>query len=211
MRSALLNELLDHKIIAILRGIEDSYAMATGQAIVDGGIKFMEITMNTDGATHMIHQWRTTFDGVAYVGAGTVIDVDHAKRAITAGAQFLISPNLDIEVVQYAQQHNVPIWPGVMTPTEIIQAMKAGVEAIKLFPMASLGVNYLNEIRGPIKDVPIIATGGVNYDNFRQYFEAGANAVGMGTKLVNLENAKLGKFHEITKQVQSYTTLAATL
>lgn len=211
MRSELLNELLDHKIIAILRGIEDSYAMSTGQAIVDGGVKFMEITMNTEGATQMIHQWRTMFDGVAYVGAGTVIDVDHAKRAVAAGAQFLISPNLDLEVVQYAQQHNIPIWPGVMTPTEIIQAMKAGVEAIKLFPMASLGLNYLSEIRGPINDVPIIATGGVNYNNFRQYFEAGANAVGMGTKLVNLENAKLGKFDDITKQVQSFSSLAATL
>ncbi|URN94883.1 MAG: bifunctional 4-hydroxy-2-oxoglutarate aldolase/2-dehydro-3-deoxy-phosphogluconate aldolase [Candidatus Pristimantibacillus lignocellulolyticus] len=211
MRSELLNELLDHKIIAILRGIEDSYAMSTGQAIVDGGVKFMEITMNTEGATQMIHQWRTMFDGVAYVGAGTVIDVDHAKRAVAAGAQFLISPNLDLEVVQYAQQHNIPIWPGVMTPTEIIQAMKAGVEAIKLFPMASLGLNYLSEIRGPINDVPIIATGGVNYNNFRQYFEAGANAVGMGTKLVNLENAKLGKFDDITKQVKSFSSLAATL
>lgn len=211
MRSVLLNELLDHKIIAILRGIEDSYANSTGQAIVDGGVKFMEITMNTEGATHMIHKWRTMFDGIAYVGAGTIIDVEHAKRAVTAGAQFLISPNLDLEVVQYAQQHNIPIWPGVMTPTEIIQAMKAGVEAIKLFPMASLGVNYLSEIRGPIKDVPIIATGGVNYDNFREYFESGANAVGMGTKLVNLENAKLGKFDDITKQVQSFTSLAATL
>lgn len=211
MSSALLNELLEHKIIAILRGIEDSYAISTGQAIVDGGVRFMEITMNTAGATTMIEKWRTTFDGIAYVGAGTVIDVDHAKRAITAGAQFLISPNLDIEVIQYAQQHNIPIWPGVMTPTEIIQAMKAGVDAIKLFPMASLGINYLSEIRGPIKDVPIIATGGVNYDNFRQYFEAGANAVGMGTKLVNLEHAKLGKFDEITKQVQAYTSLAASI
>jgi len=211
MRSALLNELLDHKIIAILRGIEDSYAISTGQAIVDGGVKFMEITMNTEGATTRIEQWRTTFDGIAYVGAGTVIDIDHAKRAISAGAQFLISPNLDIEVIQYAQQQRIPIWPGVMTPTEIIQAMKAGVDAIKLFPMASLGVNYLSEIRGPINGVPIIATGGVNYDNFRQYFEAGANAVGMGTKLVNLENAKLGKFDEITKQVQAYTALAASI
>ena len=211
MKSTLLNELLEHKIIAILRVIEDSYAIATGHAIVDGGVKFMEITMNTVGATTMIEQWRTTFDGIAYVGAGTVIDVEHAKRAVAAGAQFLISPNLDVEVVQYAQQQNIPMWPGVMTPTEVIQAMKAGVDAIKLFPMASLGINYLSEIRGPIKDIPIIATGGVNYDNFRQYFEAGANAVGMGTKLVNLENAKLGKFDDITRQVQAYTKLAASL
>lgn len=207
----MLNELLDHKIIAILRGIEDSYAIPTGQAIVDGGVKFMEITMNTEGATDMIAKWRTAFDGIAYVGAGTVIDIDHAKRAVASGAQFLISPNLDIEVVHYAQQQQIPIWPGVMTPTEIIQAMNEGVDAIKLFPMGFLGVNYLREIRGPIKNVPIIATGGVNLDNFTQYFEAGANAVGMGTKLVNLEDAKLGKFDDIRNQVAIYATLAASI
>lgn len=204
MNNPMLQELLNHKIIAILRGVEPSYSLPLGQAIIDGGIKFMEITMNTAGAETMITEWRKNFADQAYVGAGTVIDLEHAKRAIAAGAQFLISPNLDVEAIKYAQQHNIPMWPGVMTPTEIIAAMKAGVDAVKLFPMASLGVNYLREIRGPIDQFPIIATGGVKLDNIRDYFAAGANAVGMGGKLVDLQLAREGKFDEITACIKQY-------
>lgn len=204
MNNTMLQELLNHKIIAILRGVEPSYSLPLGQAIIDGGIKFMEITMNTAGAETMITEWRKNFADQAYVGAGTVIDLEHAKRAIAAGAQFLISPNLDVEAIKYAQQHNIPMWPGVMTPTEIIAAMKAGVDAVKLFPMASLGVNYLREIRGPIDQFPIIATGGVKLDNIRDYFAAGANAVGMGGKLVDLQLAREGKFDEITACIKQY-------
>lgn len=211
MVQPLINELLEHKIVAILRGIEPEYALRTGEAIIAGGVKFMEITMNTAGATEMIQQWRKEFDGQGYVGAGTVIDLEHAKRAVDSGAQFLISPNLDLEVIAFAQEQQVAVWPGVMTPTEIITAMKAGVDAVKLFPMASLGVDYLKEIRGPIKQIPIIATGGVTYENFNSYFEAGANAVGMGTKLVNLEYARQSQFDEITEQVKSFVTLVKSL
>jgi len=208
---SLLNELLESKIIAILRGIEPHYSLQTGQAIIDGGVRFMEITMNTVGAESMIAEWRQKFSEQAFVGAGTVIDVEHAKRAVAAGAQFLISPNLDLEVIEYAMQHHVPIWPGVMTPTEILAAKKAGVDAIKLFPMGTLGINYIREVRGPIADLPIIATGGVKLDNIAQYFAAGANAVGMGTTLVDLANARSGRFEEITATVKRYTEAVAEL
>lgn len=199
----LTEALFEHKIVAILRGIEPSYALATGEAIVAGGVKFMEITMNTNGADKMIEQWRTQFANEAYIGAGTVIDLEHAKRAIAAGAQFLISPNLDLDVIDYAQKQQIPVYPGVMTPTEILTAWKAGVDAVKLFPMASLGLDYLKEIRGPIKQVPIIATGGVTLNNIDTYFTAGAQAVGMGTQLVSLEAARAGQFNAITKQVSA--------
>lgn len=201
-------QLFNHKIVAILRGVEPSYARQTGEAIIAGGVKFMEITMNTAGAEAMISDWRQAFSKEAFVGAGTVIDLDHAKRAIDAGAQFLISPNLDLEVITFAKQHNVPVYPGVMTPTEILTAWKAGVDAVKLFPMASLGIDYLKEIRGPIKQVPIIATGGVTLNNIQDYFKAGAQAVGMGTQLVNLELAKAGNFADITAQVQNVVNKA---
>lgn len=211
MRSTMLEELLSCKIIAILRGVEPEYALQVGQAILDGGVKFMEITMNTTGAEAMIAQWRAQFSEQAYVGAGTVIDLEHAKRAVAAGAQFMISPNLDLQVIDYAKQQGVPIWPGVMTPTEIIAAMKAGVDAVKLFPMGTLGVNYLREIRGPIADLPIIATGGVRLDNINDYFEAGANAVGMGSKLVDLQAAREGKFQQISETIAQYVQAVSNL
>lgn len=200
--SPVTEQLFKHKIVAILRGIEPHYAYETGEAIIAGGVKFMEITMNTAGAEAMIENWRQSFDGRAFVGAGTVIDVEHAQRAIAAGAQFLISPNLDLDVIAYAKQHDIPVYPGVMTPTEILMAWKAGVEAVKLFPMASLGIDYLKEIRGPIKQVPIIATGGVTLNNIQHYFAAGAQAVGMGTQLVNLEMARAGQFAELANHIK---------
>jgi len=211
MKSNMLEQLLEHKIIAILRGVEAAYAIPTGQALIDGGIKLMEITMNTPGAVQMIEQWRTAFDDKAFVGAGTVIDMDHAREAVAAGAQFMISPNLDKEVIAYGHQHGVPVWPGVMTPTEIIQAIKAGAEAIKLFPMGTLGIQYLEEIRGPLNDIPIIATGGVRFDNISSYFAAGANAVGMGSKLIDLKLARNGEFDQIVAQVKQFTTLVKEL
>lgn len=202
--SSMLNELLEHKIVAILRGIEDGRADDTARALIAGGIKLMEITMNTDGAAAMIYRWREKFGMDARIGAGTVIDVKKAEEAAAAGAQFFISPNLDEEVIAYGKERGIAVWPGVMTPTEIVKAMKAGADAIKLFPMGTLGVNYLKEIRGPLQDIPILATGGVDLHNIGEYFRAGANAVGMGGKLVNMEWVKEGRFDLIEERARAF-------
>ncbi|WP_337098276.1 bifunctional 4-hydroxy-2-oxoglutarate aldolase/2-dehydro-3-deoxy-phosphogluconate aldolase [Paenibacillus sp. YIM B09110] len=200
--SEMLDLLLKHKIVAILRGIENKHADNAAQALIDGGIHMMEITMNTDGAAAMIERWRHKFDGKAAVGAGTVLDVELAKLAVDAGAQFIISPNLDEEVIAFGRERGISVWPGVMTPTEIVKAVKAGAEAVKLFPMGTLGVGYLKEIRGPLDSVPIMATGGVDLHNIAEYFKAGANAVGMGGKLINLEWVREGKFDQVTERAK---------
>lgn len=209
--SNMLELLLQHKIVAILRGIEDRHADDTAQALIDGGIHMMEITMNTDGAAAMIERWRSKFDGKAAVGAGTVTDVDLAKEAVAAGAQYLISPNLDEEVIAYGREHGLSVWPGVMTPTEIVKAWKAGADAVKIFPMGTLGIGYLQEIRGPLNDIPMIATGGVDLHNIADYFKAGANAVGMGSKLVNLEWVREGKFAQVTERARQFVDIVSKL
>jgi 2-dehydro-3-deoxyphosphogluconate aldolase/(4S)-4-hydroxy-2-oxoglutarate aldolase len=200
----MLKLLLQHKIVAILRGIEDQDADAAAQALIDGGIHMMEITMNTKGAATMIERWRTKFGGMAAVGAGTVIDVALAEQAVAAGAQFLISPNLDEDVIAYGRERGISVWPGVMTPTEIVKARKAGADAVKIFPMGTLGIGYLQEIRGPLDDIPMIATGGVDLHNIAGYFKAGANAVGMGSKLVNLQWIREGKFDLVTERARQF-------
>ena len=207
---SMLNELLEHKIVAILRGIEDGRADDTARALIDGGIKLMEITMNTDGASAMIYRWREKFGDDAHIGAGTVIDAKKAEEAVAAGAQFLISPNLDEEVIAYGKERGIAVWPGVMTPTEIVKAMKAGADAVKLFPMGTLGVSYLKEIRGPLQDIPILATGGVDLHNIGEYFRAGANAVGMGGKLVNMEWVKEGRFDAIADRARAFVDAVRT-
>ncbi|MFF2484640.1 bifunctional 4-hydroxy-2-oxoglutarate aldolase/2-dehydro-3-deoxy-phosphogluconate aldolase [Paenibacillus sp. NPDC058071] len=209
--STMLDLLLEHKIVAILRGVEERHANQAGRALIDGGIKLMEITMNTPGALGMIDGWRGLFGEEAAVGAGTVLDIGMAKEAVAAGAQFIISPNLDEEVVYYGREKGVSVWPGVMTPTEIVRAWKAGADAVKIFPMGTLGTKYLKELRGPLDSIPMMATGGVDLDNISEYFAAGANAVGMGSKLVNLDWIREGKFEQVTERAKQFVDAVRSL
>ncbi|MFS0723946.1 bifunctional 4-hydroxy-2-oxoglutarate aldolase/2-dehydro-3-deoxy-phosphogluconate aldolase [Paenibacillus sp. 1P07SE] len=196
--------LMQHKIVAIFRNIEEQAADAAAQSLIDGGIRLMEVTMNTKGATGLIRGWRERFGEKAAIGAGTVLDVEMAEEAVDAGAQFLISPNLDEAVIEYGIRQDVPVWPGVMTPTEIVRAWKAGAEAVKVFPMASLGLSYLKEIRAPLNNIPMIATGGVDLDNIGAFLEAGACGVGLGSKLVRQDWIESGEFDRLRKQASRF-------
>lgn len=202
--SKMLEQLLEHKIVAILRGIRDEHADETARALIDGGVVMMEITMNTEGAAGMISRWREKYGAEAAIGAGTVTDMDSAREAAAAGAQFLISPNLDEEVIAFGREEGIAVWPGVMTPTEIVRAVKAGAEAVKLFPMGTLGCGYLREIRGPLGEVPILATGGADLNNIGDYFSSGASAVGLGSKLVNLEWIAEGRFDLLRERASRF-------
>ncbi|WP_308638339.1 bifunctional 4-hydroxy-2-oxoglutarate aldolase/2-dehydro-3-deoxy-phosphogluconate aldolase [Paenibacillus silvisoli] len=209
--SQMLERLQQEKIVAIFRYIEDQYADQAAEALLAGGITLMEITMNTEGAAGMISRWREKYGSQAGIGAGTVLDLDMAKEAVAAGSQFLISPNLDEAVVEYGYANGVPVWPGVMTPTEIVRAWKAGAEAVKVFPMATLGWKYLSEIRAPLDKIPMLATGGVDLDNIADYFKAGACAVGMGSKLVNLDWVRSGRFDLLTERARKFADAAQSL
>lgn len=205
---SLLSELKKEKILAIMRGLTRIEADRTAEALFMGGIRFMEVTMNTDGAADMIASWRKSYDKQAYIGAGTVIDLEQAKQAVAAGAQFIVSPNLDMEVIQYGLSQGVDVWPGTMTPTEIVQAWKAGAEAVKVFPMASLGIDYFREIRAPLDQIPMIITGGVNRHNIQSFIQAGAAAVGMGSHLADKQLIKEGKFDQITEHARQLIELS---
>ncbi len=209
--SQLLERLKEEKVVAIFRFIEDQHADKALEALLAGGITMMEITMNTDGAAGMISRWREKYGEQAAIGAGTVLDLDMAKEAVDAGAQFIISPNLDEAVVDYGLKKGVSVWPGVMTPTEIVRAWKSGAEAVKIFPMGTLGWKYLAEIRAPLDKIPMMATGGVDLDNIADYFKAGACAVGMGSKLVNLEWVRSGRFDLLTEKARQFSEAAKSL
>ncbi|MDR9857064.1 bifunctional 4-hydroxy-2-oxoglutarate aldolase/2-dehydro-3-deoxy-phosphogluconate aldolase [Paenibacillus sp. VCA1] len=195
----LINELLTSRLVAIVRGITRGEARIAGAGLTAGGVKLMEVTMNTEEALDIIQDWRSLYNGRAYVGAGTVLNVKMAKEAVAAGAEFLISPNVDLNVIAYALEQGVDVWPGAMTPTEIVSAFQAGAEAVKLFPMASLGPGYLREIRAPLDQIPLIATGGVSLGNIAEYYEAGANAVGIGSSLLPKDALAAGNAERIAE------------
>lgn len=196
--------ILEKKIVAIFRGIAGEQANRGAEALIQGGIQVLEVTMNTEGVLKTISDLRAKYEGKACIGAGTVIDVEMAREAVAAGAQFLISPNLDEAVVRYGVEHNIDVFPGVMTPTEIVRAWKCGARAVKLFPMASLGLSYLKDVRAPLDQIPMIVTGGVNLDNIGQFIQAGAAGVGLGNHLVNKKLIDDGNFDALQALARSY-------
>jgi 2-dehydro-3-deoxyphosphogluconate aldolase/(4S)-4-hydroxy-2-oxoglutarate aldolase len=186
------------RIIAIVRGVEEQHITGVAQALLDGGVRVMEITLNTPGATKMIAQLQEQFGQQMYIGAGTVLDIEDTKKALEAGASYLVTPNMDEEVIRYAAEQGIPIYPGAMTPTEIVKAWKAGATAVKIFPGASLGIGYIKELQGPLSHIPMVAVGGVSEDNIAQFIQAGCHGVGIGGSLVNLKEIAAGNYSWIT-------------
>ncbi|MDG0808483.1 bifunctional 4-hydroxy-2-oxoglutarate aldolase/2-dehydro-3-deoxy-phosphogluconate aldolase [Cohnella rhizosphaerae] len=203
-QSELMKSLAASKIVAIIRGIAEDKGDATAEALAEGGVVFLEVTLNTDGALGMISRFRERYEGRMRIGAGTVLDLGQAKEAAAAGAEYIISPNLDLEVVRFGVEQGIEVWPGTMTPTEIVAAYKAGATAVKVFPLGSLGIGYLKEIRAPLNHIPMVATGGVNLQNIRSVLDAGAVAVGLGGNLVDKKLVADGDFKALAKLVRAY-------
>jgi 2-dehydro-3-deoxyphosphogluconate aldolase/(4S)-4-hydroxy-2-oxoglutarate aldolase len=138
------------------------------------------------------------------IGAGTVLNLEMAKEAADAGAEYILSPNLNEAVIYFAQERGIDVWPGTMTPTEIVRAYEAGAQAVKVFPMGSLGLNYLKEIRAPLNHIPMIATGGVDLHNIHEFLEAGAIAVGIGGNLIDKKHMQTGDFAAIEQRARAF-------
>ncbi len=175
-------------IIAILRGdfsIEDM--LRIGDALLAGTVTVMEVTMNSPSALTGLPQLRNHFGDEMLIGAGTVRDAYRARQAFEAGAQFLVSPNLDMETVSFIRTKGLLHLPGVFTATEAQTAFAAGCQMLKLFPMDAFpagGASYLKALRAPLNEIDFVPTGGVSLENIAGYARAGAVAVGLGSKLV---------------------------
>ncbi|GGD76915.1 bifunctional 4-hydroxy-2-oxoglutarate aldolase/2-dehydro-3-deoxy-phosphogluconate aldolase [Paenibacillus nasutitermitis] len=207
----LMEELRQRKVIAIVRGVPEAHADDTAEALTDGGIRLIEVTLNTPGAYGIIRRWRDRFGDRARIGAGTVLDEEMAAKAIDAGAEYLITPNIDEATICCAVAANVPIVPGAMTPTEIVRAWKLGAKAVKVFPAGTLGASYLKELQGPLSHIPMVATGGVNPDNMADYAAAGACAFGVGGSLVNLAWIRAGEYGKLREHAVRYVAAAESL
>jgi 2-dehydro-3-deoxyphosphogluconate aldolase/(4S)-4-hydroxy-2-oxoglutarate aldolase len=177
----------ESRAIAIGRHISAADAPRIGEALVAGGVRVMELTLNEPEAAALasIRSLAAAADGLgALVGAGTVLTIDAAQRAIDAGARFIVSPHTDTALIMWCADQGVPCFPGALTPTEIGAAWTAGASAVKLFPASAVGPGYLTQIAGPFPDIPLVPTGGVSAENAAAWIKAGALAVGMGSWLV---------------------------
>ena len=171
-------------VIAIGRRLELSSILQVADALVAGGVRAFEVTLNSPDALAAISALvQRHSDGTLLVGAGTVFDIAGATAAVEAGARFLVSPHTDVELVRWAVAQKIPIFPGAFTPSEILAAWRAGASAVKLFPASAVGASYVREMRGPLDGVPLIPTGGVTADNASAFIAAGAVALGVGSWL----------------------------
>jgi 2-dehydro-3-deoxyphosphogluconate aldolase/(4S)-4-hydroxy-2-oxoglutarate aldolase len=186
-RPSIPGPIREGRVIAVARHIDPDAAPGVGRALVAGGVRAMEVTLNEpqgDALRGIRALARVADDLGALVGAGTVLSVDAASLAVDAGARFIVMPHADPAIVGWCLARGVPCFPGALTPTEILAAWQAGAAAVKLFPAASVGVAYLGLLRGPFPDIPLVPTGGVSADTAGEWVAAGAAAVGMGGWLV---------------------------
>ncbi|MFC0271814.1 bifunctional 4-hydroxy-2-oxoglutarate aldolase/2-dehydro-3-deoxy-phosphogluconate aldolase [Metabacillus herbersteinensis] len=180
----IIDKLKQNPIIPVLRKIPYDKSSAIVQALLNGGIHAVEITMETDRAEDIIRESVSLFGGQLIVGAGTVLDVEDCRLAIDAGAQFIVAPVLDEDVIRYSSERGIPAIPGVFTPSEMLRAFNLGAPMIKLFPASVLGPNFIKDVKGPLSHIPIMSTGGITMDTAKDYLDAGATAVGAGGALI---------------------------
>ncbi len=188
MRSEeVIRKLEEGRIIAILRGDFEGREEEIVAALSDAGIIAVEVTLNSPGAIDSIKRLATGFGSQIAIGAGTVLTVDDVARAEAAGARFIVSPNRDVRVIGETKRLGLVSLPGCFTPSEIVEALDAGADAIKIFPAITLGPAYVKAVRAPLGNIRLVPTGGVTPEKAREYFTAGAWAVGVGSELLNRE------------------------
>ncbi|HZQ06281.1 MAG TPA: bifunctional 4-hydroxy-2-oxoglutarate aldolase/2-dehydro-3-deoxy-phosphogluconate aldolase [Anaerolineae bacterium] len=193
-----IQQILTQKVVAIIRLEEYSRAIETAQALVAGGISVLEFTMTGKGAIEAVSQVRRILNDSACVGIGSVLKAEEANAAIDAGAQFVVTPTVSPQVIAACVNRATPILAGGFTPTELLKAYEAGSELVKLFPAQQGGPRYVKEILAPLPFLKLVPTGGVSADNLRDYFTAGAVAIGIGGNLISKPAVASGEFEKIT-------------
>lgn len=197
-RSAVIQQIESLGVVAVIRMKEPGRLRAVVDALADGGVRALEVTMTVPRAIDVIREIAPTLPGGFLLGAGTVVDAETATRVIDAGAQFVVSPVFRPAVIDAAHERDVPALPGCMTPTEILAAWDAGADVVKVFPATGLGPGFLKDVRGPLPHVKLMPTGGVTLDNAGDWIRAGAVAVGVGTALLDASAIASGNYQVLT-------------
>ena len=191
-------------VLGIIRGVSESNLEGVLDSARDAGLKFLEVTLNTDHALQLIESAVNRYEGSLCIGAGTVPTREQAEQAVASGAQFLVSPALNDEVASYCRDQALPYFPGALTPSEIEKAWQAGATMVKVFPASQWGPQYFREIKGPFEDILLMAVGGVTTDNIPAYFSSGASAVAVGGSVFSLSrmvNEEFSKIHDDLKEI----------
>jgi 2-dehydro-3-deoxyphosphogluconate aldolase / (4S)-4-hydroxy-2-oxoglutarate aldolase len=196
-------------IIPIVRTPDTETAVRSVEALYDGGLRCAEITMTVEGAIPALEELAKRFGSKVLLGAGTVLDPETARICILSGAEFLVTPALNTRTIEVARRYSKAIFPGALTPTEILAAWEAGAHGIKVFPCSALGgAKYIRALRGPFPHIEFVPTGGVNLETVGDFFRAGCTAVGVGGELVDAKSIAAGDYASITHRARQFVEKA---
>ena len=208
IKSEVLKQIKDTGVIPVVRATTADEAMRAIDAIREGGIAVLEITMTVPNAFSVIQQVTTRFGNDALVGAGTVLDAETAKSCISSGAEFIVSPCLNLETIAYCREQDVAVIPGALTPTEVVNAWNAGADFVKVFPAGAVGgPSYLKALKAPLPHIELVPTGGVSLKTAGDFIRAGAAALGVGSDLVDLKAIREGHSSLITERAKQFVDI----
>ncbi|HUE14433.1 MAG TPA: bifunctional 4-hydroxy-2-oxoglutarate aldolase/2-dehydro-3-deoxy-phosphogluconate aldolase [Planctomycetaceae bacterium] len=205
-----LQRVLDTGIVAILRAPSSEQLANVARALFEGGIDVIEVTFTVPNALEILAALKKDLGSRVLLGAGTVLDPETARAALLAGAEFLVSPSLNPDVIRLCNRYDKLVMPGAFTPTEILAAWEAGAEIIKVFPSDAVGPSYLKALKGPFPQIRLMPTGGVNLQTLPEFIKAGACAVGVGSSLVEPQAIREGKFDRLRDLAGQYLQVLKT-
>ena len=213
MREQVINSVSNEKIIVIVRGVEREKLIPLAEAMYAGGIRLLEITYSATGTptdaetAENIRMLSEHFEGRMYIGAGTVLTPEQVEYTAKAGGKFIISPDTNPEVIKKTREIGLVSMPGSLTPSEITLAARSGADFVKLFPITSLGVEYVKAVKAPLSHVRLLAVGGVNESNIPDYLKAGVDGFGLGSNIVDKKMINAGDWNGITELAKRYVAL----
>lgn len=204
-RAEVVARIRETGVVPVLRAGSADEALALARAIHAGGLPVLEVTLTVPDALRVIGALAQDFGDAALIGAGSVLDAAAAAACIAAGARFVVSPTLDRDTVAHCRQHDVAVLPGALTPTEIVQAHRAGADFVKVFPAGALGgPDYVRALKAPLPDVELLPTGGVTLATAAAFIEAGAAAIGVGSDLCDAQALRRNDAAQITRSARAY-------
>jgi len=205
--SLLLQRVLDAGIVAIVRASDSQQLVDVARALADGGVQVMEVTFTVPNVLEVIRDVRRTLGDRVILGAGTVLDAETARAAILAGAEFIVAPTTNFDVVRLCRRYDKLVFPGAFTPTEILAAWEAGADVVKVFPAEVGGPAYLKAVRAPLPQIRLMPTGGVNLETAAAFIQAGACCLGVGGQLVDARAIAERNFDKLTALARQYVAV----
>jgi 2-dehydro-3-deoxyphosphogluconate aldolase / (4S)-4-hydroxy-2-oxoglutarate aldolase len=208
----ILARIKDLAVVPIIRTPDSKSALAAVEAVREGGIDCVEITMTVAGALKAIESVADRYGDRILLGAGTVLDPETARACLLAGAQFFVTPSLNLRTIEIARRYSRPIFPGGLTPTEILTAWEAGADGVKVFPCSALGgAKYIKSLKAPFPHIDLIPTGGVNLETVADFLKAGSTAVGVGSELVDAASVATGNYQAVTERARKFREIVASV